>query len=97
MDGEPQTLVDNTYSSKSCHDASKGDAEQTGSLQYTEAVKESRTYSKTQGFSVSGDTSGLTGACFEAFTALRVSKCSLHFYVVQRAVQSSSVPSFLRS
>ena len=56
------TLRDGTQCSKTCFDGDpKTDAAQDVSVKYTDSSKDSRTYSKTEGFSVSADSSGLTG------------------------------------
>ena len=62
---DPLTLVDGAQCSKICYEGDpKKDSDQDASVKYSDASKESRTYTKTHGFSVSADTSGLTGKCF---------------------------------
>ena len=58
---EPLQMIDGQQSSKTCYEGDSNDADQDASIKYTDSSKETRTYTKTHGFSISGDTSGLTG------------------------------------
>ena len=59
---QPQDLIDGQQSSKICYEGDpEKDADQEASVKYTDSSKDTRTYSKTRGFSITGDTSKLTG------------------------------------
>ena len=62
---DPTNLTDGSQCSKICYEGDpKKDAVQDATVKYADSSRESLTYTKTQGFSVSADTSGLTGKYF---------------------------------
>ena len=63
---DPVTVIDGRQSFKSCFQGDPDkDAEKDISITYTDSSTESHSYSKTQGFSISAGTSGLTGKYFK--------------------------------
>ena len=62
---DPLTFVDGGQCSRDCFegDSTEG-SEEDITARYTESSTESHTYTKTQGFSLSADTSGVTGKFF---------------------------------